>query len=255
MFKSEWITTREFKDALPVRTLFPSSENKTIRESVAVNLHTHFRKKAAFEALENVTLRISADDYYKLYINGSFVCQGPAPAYPFVYNYNEVDISPYLTKGENIFAIHLYYNGKINNSYFSQDNRMGLILDVYKDGEFLFGTDESWIYSYAQEFSGETIGYDTQFLENIDFTKEEKGWTELDFCDSHYQHAFLYKNADHKFRKEPAEAIAVYDKKPTIIKETSPGNFFIDFGEEISGQFYLEAIGKKGTNYGNTQHE
>ena len=47
-------------------------------------------------------LRITADDYYKLYVNGTYAGQGPAPAWPEKYYYNEMDITSYLRKGKNV---------------------------------------------------------------------------------------------------------------------------------------------------------
>ena len=41
------------------------------------------------------------------------------------------------------------------------------------------------------------MGYDTAFLENIDFRKSEKGWTEYVFDDSKYENAVILKSDDH----------------------------------------------------------
>ena len=49
------------------------------------NKHILYRKKTTLNKFKNATLKITADDYYKLWINGKFVCQGPAPGYPFHY--------------------------------------------------------------------------------------------------------------------------------------------------------------------------
>lgn len=38
---------------------------------------------------------------------------------------------------------------------------MGLVADIYENDEFLFGTDESWIYSVAKEFSGVTTCFES----------------------------------------------------------------------------------------------
>ena len=53
------------------------------------NRHILFRKKFHLADTKNAMLKITADDYYKLYINGQFVAQGPAPSYHFRYNYSQ----------------------------------------------------------------------------------------------------------------------------------------------------------------------
>lgn len=71
------------------------------------------RQKFNVEIVEQTIIHITADDYYKLYINGEFITQGPAPAYPFRYYYNSIDITWVLHPGENTIAIHTYYQGRI----------------------------------------------------------------------------------------------------------------------------------------------
>ena len=100
------------------------------------NRHILFRKAFHYDSsIDSARIYISADDYYKLYINGQFVAQGPAPSYHFNYNYNIVDVTPYLKKGENLIAVHTLYQGLINRVWQSGDNRHGLILDLVIDGE------------------------------------------------------------------------------------------------------------------------
>lgn len=212
-FKSKWITTEDFVDEKVIDVFHRELDGIEVVSGRIKNYHVHFRKKFCTDS-RGVKIRISADDYYKLYVNGSFVCQGPAPGYSSAYNYNEIDISQYIQNGENVIAVHVYYQGLINRVWNSGDNRMGMIADVIVDGSCVFGTDESWRYSIAREYSGETIGYDTAFLENIDFNKSEKGWREIDFDDGGYKFAKILPSDDHKFIAEPVPTIDVYTVKP-----------------------------------------
>lgn len=83
--------------------------------------------KTVIYCSEKAVIYISADDYYKLYINGKFVASGPAPSYYNSYNYNKIDVSDFLINGENTIAVHTYYQGLINRVWVSGDNCHGLI--------------------------------------------------------------------------------------------------------------------------------
>src|SRR5262245_43575309 len=74
------------------------------------NVHVLFRKRFTLASPPRAArLRITADDYYKLWVNGQFVGQGPAPCYPWHHYCNTWDIAPWLTAGENVIAAHAYY--------------------------------------------------------------------------------------------------------------------------------------------------
>ncbi len=109
------------------------------------NRHILFRKKISLTGTENAILKITADDYYKLYINGQFVTQGPAAGYPNAYYYNELDVSKYLQKGENTFAVHTYYQGLINRVWVSSDQKQCLYFDLSIAGQSILTSDESWL--------------------------------------------------------------------------------------------------------------
>lgn len=245
-FKSAWITTEDFKGLLVIDMYHKEYEEKEIPKSPFDNYHVYFRKKLFLDDCENINIKISADDYYKLYINGEFVCQGPASAYPEYYNYNQIDISDYVHKGENIIVVHVYYHGRISRSYFSGDNRMGLVADIYSGDNYICGTDESWLYKKAGEFSGETVGYDTQFLENIDFNCKDRDYKSLTADESEYKNAVVNIKDNHIFCKNPIPTVDVYKVKPAEIIRIEEGKYFIDFGTELSGQLYMRIKGEKG---------
>lgn len=65
-------------------------------------------------------MRITADDYYKLQINGEIIGQGPAQRYYFCYYWNEYNIGEFLQNGEKEIVIDLYYHGLACRAYNSE---------------------------------------------------------------------------------------------------------------------------------------
>ena len=247
-FKGKWITTKEFNKLLPIDIYHKEYDRRELAKTPKelTNNHCYFRK--SFIAEENGTyiINISADDYYKLYVNGSFVCQGPANSRHDKYYYNAIDITSYINSGKNLIAVHVYYQGHISHAWCSGDNRQGLIADVINDGTFLFGTDETWLYDYACEYINEEItGYETQYLENIDFNLAVSDWNKLNFDDSQYNAAVINDNDDHVFY-ECVPTVDVYTLSPEKIKKLAIGHWFVDMGKEYTGQIHFIAKGEKG---------
>lgn len=245
-FYSKWITTKEFAVLCPIDVFRKELKKDKVKFGPIKNNHIHFRKKIVFREGKNIVLNISADDYYKLYINEMFVAQGPAPAYADSYNYNQIDISSFIKEGKNIFAVHVYYQGELNRVWNSGDNRQGMIADIFVDGKYYCGTDETWVYHRAEEYSGEIIGSKTQYTENIDFRKKQTGWKALNFDESVYESVVVLEKDDHSYREEPVECVQVYNQYPKEILQIERGKWFIDFGTEIVGQFYMKAHGVEG---------
>lgn len=92
----------------PVNLFHRMKHDTAVKDCGVKNYHVHFRKKFTCRNKDNIKIRISADDYYKLYINGKFVCQGSASAYYTSYKYNEIDISEYIRDGNNIISVHFF---------------------------------------------------------------------------------------------------------------------------------------------------
>jgi len=95
---AKWITSEEFSTLLPDEKIFHKEMNpyKPVYNEKLWNSHVLFRNKFNLTTTKNCKISISADDYYFLYINGQYVCSGPAPGYPWHYYYNEIDISVFI---------------------------------------------------------------------------------------------------------------------------------------------------------------
>ena len=69
-FLSKWITTHEFAPLQTINVFHKEHDRVPVPESPIRNNHVYFRKKLSIKKNGQVTMDISADDYYKLYING-----------------------------------------------------------------------------------------------------------------------------------------------------------------------------------------
>jgi hypothetical protein len=244
----KWITTAEFAGLRPVNVFHRQMEPAPEPKSPIENRHILFRKKFSLSGLGDAParLRVTADDYYKLYINGAFVTQGPCPGYHFHYYYNTIDAAPFLKPGENVLAVHTYYQGLINRVWVSGDDRHGLVLDLEVNGKQVLASDESFL---CREHSGFAAlgkaGYDTQFLEQYDSSSAEDGFERPEFDDRRWPAVVCRENPDWTLVPQPTLQLAFEPVKPVSLVKTAEG-YIADFGKVYVGYFLLEAQGEKG---------
>jgi len=228
-FNGKWACAHEFTSQQPEK------ENTALN-----NLHMLIRKQwSVTNRFSKAVIRITADDYYKLHINGQFVGQGPAPGYHFAYYYNEYDITSFIKIGKNEIFADVYYQGLINRVWNSGDGRQGIIADIIIDGDCICSTDETWDYTIDKSYTSNRItGYDTQFLEDRDSRIKPSGWR-----------AVCVINHDCTFCPQPAKSLEVYSISPAQVKRIDNG-WFYDFGKEITGGLSISVIGKSGQRLG-----
>ena len=245
-FCGKWITNEEFCSLAPRNVFHKQLEPVELPCDEHRNRHILFRKKVNIGEFKEAKIYISADDYYKLYINGEFVAQGPTPAYHFRYNYNVIDVSGFLKKGENTIAVHTLYQGLINRVWQSGDNRHGLILDLVVDGKTVSKSDETFKVSYHSAYSEMGVcGYETQFLEKYDSCSLEVGFEKPDFDDSKWANARLKQVADYSLKQQESSMLTFEEIEPKTCKARE-NSIFYDFGGVFVGYFGATAKGKKG---------
>ena len=245
---AKYICHRDFADLMPVDVFGKEMAESRSKEhpDYLKNRHILFRRRFTIGAHERAIIKISADDYYKLYINGQFVAMGPAASYPNCYNYNEIDIGRYLCEGENVIAVHTYYQGLINRVWVSGDQRQMLWCELYLDGELTLESDSSWLcHDHTGYSSVGIVGYDTAFMERYDSSSPEVGFEKIDFDDSAWDFASIRNNSDYTFNSESVSVIDVYEIQPKIVERTEYG-YFIDLGYEAVGYLGATAAGKHG---------
>lgn len=253
-WSANWIIDKAFKGMETPDNIFHKEiekiEKKVLIEHQDDLTNRHMLVRKSFEINANVkhaVLDITADDYYKVYINGEFVGQGPSQSTYDHYYYNSYDVVDLLKPGKNVIAVHVYYHGLICRSYNSADYRQGMIAELRTDGETVVQTDSTWKCWNTEEYGrGHIIGYNTQFAEYLDLRLKQQGWKRIDFDDSEWEHAMIHPADDHVLYEQPTPSVSVYEKSPKQITEVSTGYYRMDFGEEITGQLKFSVSGQEG---------
>ena len=247
-FSGKWITAPEFAELTPVNVFHRQLDKKQIDSNGAKNSHILFRKSFYSDG-GRATVFISADDYYKLWINGKFVCQGPAPGYPFHYYYNKVEIE--LSRGENVIAVHTLYQGLINRVWVSGDDRHGLILDIEQDQRTVVCSDESFLCTYHGGFATmDTVGYRTQFTEKYTSGSSEEGFYLPEYDDRGWGYAHARCHTDYTLFEQPTKMLEFERISPTLTYDEN--GVTADFGGIYVGYLNATAHGKAGDLIGIT---
>lgn len=246
--QGKFISHELFADLKPINVFHTEYPQVTVPNATEkyADKHVLFRKK--FNAggdLFKAVLKITADDYFKLYINGEFVTQGPPPSYPQAYYYMELPVGKFLKSGENVIAVHTLYQGLINRVWVSGDNRESLWAELVVDGEVILATDESWKCKISSAYEPMAIvGYDTQYMELFGSCSGDVGFEKENFDDSKWQNAKIKKYNDYNPIKSPIEPLEIYEVEPKAVRKTESG-YFYDFGQEAIGYLVVTAKGKK----------
>jgi hypothetical protein len=155
----------------------------------------HFRKTFSLRKKpDSFIVHVSADNRYKLFVNGILVSLGPARADIFHWNYETVDIAKYLQQGPNVIASVIWNFGD-----YKPENqisfRTGFILQGNTQNEQIVNTDTSWkcmkdssygplqpdlLYTYYVAGPGEKIDYSKYPANWKDNNYNDTDWTKAE---------------------------------------------------------------------------
>jgi len=116
--------------------------------------------KRTFELEEynQANIKITADSFYRLFINDQWVNDGPCRSWPEHYQYDEIDVSTYLKSGNNKIKIIAGYWG--TGTFHNICQQAGLLVQIeveMKNGDIqTIISDDSWDFAEAEAWVKET---------------------------------------------------------------------------------------------------
>ncbi|TSJ44688.1 Bacterial alpha-L-rhamnosidase [Mucilaginibacter corticis] len=151
----------------------------------------YFRKNLTLDQKPGAfVVHVSADNRYKLYVNEQLVAAGPARGDNFYWNYETVDLAPYLKTGKNTIAALVFneaqYRPTAQISY-----RTGFLLQGETPEADIANTNYTWKCTPAvahQPYPG-YFPIMASKGEIVDMHKETGDWRKIDFDDSKWTSA------------------------------------------------------------------
>jgi alpha-L-rhamnosidase len=154
-----------------------------------MNMHLGFAAKIY---AKKASVAIAASSVYQLFVNGNFVCYGPARCAHGFHRVDETDISSYLTKGANTVAVIVC--GYNINSYSLPDQPAFLTCEVTDEDTVLAATGDNGfdcmiMDDYVRRVQRYT--YQRDFVEVYNLHQDTYGWmkdkvaspVEIGICD------------------------------------------------------------------------
>lgn len=149
------------------------------------NSYALFRKTVDLSKVPaRAPLFITADQSYQLYVNGEYVCRGPARGFQHHWPFDEIDLHSYLRPGKNVLAVRAYNPGSSNFQYLTQANA-GLLVAA-RWGKTQIVSDKSWRSRRQIGTHRDTVPTSLQlfYQEHIDLRVEDPTWMGPTFDDS-----------------------------------------------------------------------
>ncbi|MDR2118611.1 MAG: alpha-L-rhamnosidase N-terminal domain-containing protein [Tannerellaceae bacterium] len=155
----------------------------------------HFRKSFELgEEPERFVVHVSADNRYKLYVNGYFASLGPARGDVYNWNFETVDIAPFLKKGKNTLAAVVWNYAEQKPVAQISFNQTGFILQGNSPAEAAVNTGDTWRVARNEAYRPWTdwtvLGYYAAGPgEWLDMAAWPEGWERPEFDDSQWKNA------------------------------------------------------------------
>ncbi len=150
----------------------------------------YFRKTINFTAKpSSFIIHLSADNRYKLYVNDSLVSIGPARGDLHYWNYETVDLAPYLVQGKNTVAA-MVWNEADHRPEAQVSLRTAFIVQGNSASEEMLNTNNSWKCTRDKSFMPIPMFYFAATTgQLIDMNEAIGDWYKTDFDDSSWPQA------------------------------------------------------------------
>lgn len=175
------------------------------------NVYAYFRKSFNLEAAaQDHTLYISADRFYQVFVNGTWLGNGPPPSAPWFHYYDEYDLGKYLRRGENCIAVVVYHVSAQPCGDADGRGRGALLLEVTDAHDApVVHTDATWRARPADAWQKNTYHYGNvvaPYVEAFDARREPEGWREGTFGDSSWPAAGVITSTRRRDSDNPPAA-------------------------------------------------
>ncbi|MDR0724606.1 MAG: glycoside hydrolase family 78 protein, partial [Prevotellaceae bacterium] len=230
------------------------SEKDVIFERKTRLAARYFRKDFnVSNKVKKATLYISGLGLYEAYINAGRIGEqvlAPTPTdYSKVVKYNVFDVTAQLKEGNNAIGVALgngrFFAMRRKNVRDFGFPRMILQLEIeYADGNSqTIISDDSW----KVTADGPILANNEFDGEEYDARKEFAGWNMPGFDDSKWLQAELVDAPGGKLEAQTNRNIKVMETiRPKSVKETQPGIFVLDMGQNMVGWLKMKVKGKAG---------
>ena len=146
-------------------------------------------------------VHVSADNRYKLFINGEQVSQGPARGDLYFWNFETLDLAPYLNKGMNTVAAVVWNDGpykpEAQISYLT-----AFILQGEGAEEEIINTNDTWKTIKDQGYKPLLVKVAGYYVagpgELVDMNRYVKNWEKPSFDDTKWVRARVIKQGEPK---------------------------------------------------------
>jgi alpha-L-rhamnosidase len=151
----------------------------------------HFRKSIDLPTKPaKFVIHVSADNRYKLYVNDKLVSTGPARGDTYYWNFETINIAPYLQAGKNTIAALVWNEGDYRPEA-QISERTAFILQGDTEKEEVLNTNDTWKSIPNKAYHPLTgVGYSTYYVagpgEMLDMHETIKDWATDSFNDTQW---------------------------------------------------------------------
>jgi alpha-L-rhamnosidase len=142
-------------------------------------------------------VHVSGDNRYKLFVNGKQISQGPARGDLYFWNFETVDLAPYLSTGINTVAAVVWNDGR-NKPEAQISYLTGFILQGNSEAEEILNTNDTWKTIKDESYQPLPVRVPGYYVagpgELVDMNKHVKGWEKPGYDDSKWVKARVIGN-------------------------------------------------------------
>ncbi|PHN06490.1 alpha-L-rhamnosidase [Flavilitoribacter nigricans DSM 23189 = NBRC 102662] len=197
----------------------------------------HFRKSFDLDTIPHqVLVNLSADNRYRLWINGAFVVAGPSRGDILHWRFETIDIAPFLRAGKNTIAAQVWNYG-LDRPVFQISLRTAFLLQAeHPDFQYL-NTGKDWLVIQNRSYKPLTGARErlnaylvTGPRLEIDGKNHPWGWEQPDYDDSAWVNARNIRNAhprgngtEFTWELVPREIPLMYEEMEGLIQQRRDG--------------------------------
>ncbi len=150
------------------------------------------------EKPDSFIINISADNHYRLHVNGKWLAEGPQLSDILHWKYETLDLAPYLHSGKNVVAVEVYNWGYLRH-FGMQSLHTSLIVNAFSPNAAILrtsGGSDNWNCYWNKGAKGKEIKwrsddrdiigglYANNPTDSLNVTSDHVGWKAVNYDDA-----------------------------------------------------------------------